>query len=96
MPNSGRLSAYWQNAKDAQSRPATLERMAERNTWDGFCSVCGSLVRALEGIVEASDGGRGYQILCPEHAPAGSLEQPKPPEASKLPSIHLGEDRYER
>jgi hypothetical protein len=70
--------------------------MAERNTWDGFCSVCGSQVRALEGIVEASDGRPGYRILCPEHAPALSLDSPKPPEASKLPSIHMEEERYER
>jgi hypothetical protein len=70
--------------------------MAERNTWDGVCGVCGAQVRALEGIVEASGGRKGYRILCPEHMPAGGLDAPKPPEASRLPSIHLGEERYER
>jgi len=70
--------------------------MAKRNTWDGFCGVCGSQVRALEGIVEAAGPGEGYRILCPEHMPAGVLDPPKPPEVSRLPSIHVGEDRYER
>jgi hypothetical protein len=35
-------------------------------------------------------------ILCPEHASPGALDAPKPPEASKLPSIHLGDERFER
>jgi hypothetical protein len=38
----------------------------------------------------------GYQILCPEHAPERSYDPPKPPEASGLPSIHIGEERFER
>jgi hypothetical protein len=70
--------------------------MAKRNTWDGPCSVCGSQVRALEGIIDATGPGEGYRTLCPEHMPAGILDPPKPPDASKLPSIHLGDDRYER
>ncbi len=57
--------------------------MAKRNTWDGFCGVCGSQVRALEGLVEAVAPGEGYRILCPEHAPAGVLDPPKPPEVSQ-------------
>jgi hypothetical protein len=84
------------SAKDPKDRQTTQEQMAERNTWDGFCSVCGAQVRALEGIVEASDGGRRYRILCAEHVPAGSLDAPKPPEVSRLPSIHMGDERYER
>jgi hypothetical protein len=37
-----------------------------------------------------------YRILCVEHASPGALEPPKPREASKLPSIHLDETRFER
>ncbi len=70
--------------------------MARRNTWEGFCGECGSRVRALEGIVEADDVGEGYRILCPEHMPVGALDPPTPPEVSKLPSIHIGDERYER
>jgi hypothetical protein len=44
--------------------------MARRNTWEGFCAECGSLVRTHEGIVEAAGPGEGYRILCPEHVPA--------------------------
>jgi hypothetical protein len=70
--------------------------MARRNTWEWFCGVCGSRVRALEGVVEAAGPREGYQILCPEHMPAGVLDPPRPPEVSKLPSIYLGDERYER
>jgi hypothetical protein len=70
--------------------------MAKRNPYDGHCSVCHVQVRALEGVVEASDAWPWYLILCPEHAPAGALDPPKPLEASRLPSIHLGDERYER
>jgi len=70
--------------------------MAKRNPYDGHCSVCHAQVRALEGVVEPLDRQPWYRILCPEHIPAGALDPPKPPEASKLPSIHLGEDRFER
>lgn len=70
--------------------------MAKRNIYDGPCSVCGVQVRANEGIVDTRSSGGGYLILCPEHMFPGSLDPPKPPDASKLPSIHLGEQRYER
>ena len=70
--------------------------MAKRNARDGYCSVCRVSVQALEGIVEADDSARGYRILCPEHMPVGALDPLPPPEASKLPSIHLNEERYER
>jgi hypothetical protein len=53
-------------------------------------------VRAGEGIIEAIDRRPWYRILCSELAPAGALDPPAPPEASKLPSIHLDEKRYER
>jgi hypothetical protein len=54
-------------------------------------------VRAGEGIkTPDSDARRGYVILCVEHAPERSLEPPPPPEASKLPSIHRSEEKYER
>jgi hypothetical protein len=53
-------------------------------------------VRAGEGIVDTLADGAGYQILCPEHMPPGSLDPEKPPEASRLPSIHLGDERFER
>jgi hypothetical protein len=53
-------------------------------------------VRALEGVVEPLEAPPWYRILCPEHIPAGALDPPQPPEASKLPSIHLGDDRFER
>jgi hypothetical protein len=70
--------------------------MTKRNPYDGHCSVCHAQVHALEGVVEASDVRPFYRILCPEHMPAGALDPPKPPVASKLPSIHLGDERYER
>lgn len=70
--------------------------MAKRNEYDGPCGVCGVNVRANEGIVERIATTSRYHILCAEHAPQGSLDPPKPPQASKLPSIHLGEERYER
>jgi predicted DCC family thiol-disulfide oxidoreductase YuxK len=40
--------------------------MAKRNPYDGHCSVCHAQVRALEGVVEASDAWPWYLILCPE------------------------------
>jgi hypothetical protein len=70
--------------------------MTKRNPYNGHYSVCHTQVRALEGVVEASDARPFYRILCPEHIPAGALNPPKPPAASKLPSIHLGDERYER
>ncbi|MCW3020388.1 MAG: hypothetical protein JWN10_2696 [Solirubrobacterales bacterium] len=71
--------------------------MTKSNQWDGACHVCGVRVREGEGRVVADpDARRGFLILCPEHAPEAALEAPKPPEASKLPSIHLDEERYER
>lgn len=70
--------------------------MAKRNPYDGYCGVCHAQVRALEGVVEATDVRPWYRILCLEHAPAGALDPPRPAQASKLPSIHLGDERYER
>jgi hypothetical protein len=70
--------------------------MAKRNPYPGRCSVCKAEIRAQEGIVEACDSWPWYQILCPEHAPVGVLDPPPPPDTSKLPSIHLGDARYER
>jgi hypothetical protein len=70
--------------------------MAKRNPYDGLCSECHAQVRALEGVIEASDVRPFYRILCPEHMPIGALDPPKPPQASKLPSIHLGDERFER
>jgi len=70
--------------------------MARRNPYDGQCSVCRTAVRALEGMVEAWDRPPWYRILCLKHAPTGTLDPPKPPAASKLPSIHLGDERFER
>jgi hypothetical protein len=73
-----------------------LERMAKRNIRDGYCSVCRVRVRALEGIIDPHGPGGGYSLLCPEHMPDKALDPPKPPDASRLPSIHLNEERYER
>lgn len=73
-----------------------MDVMAQRNTYDGTCHVCGGAVRANEGVVEAIKSRRGYRILCLDHAPIGSLEPPKPREASTLPSIHLQDARFER
>lgn len=42
------------------------------------------------------ESSKGYLILCPEHASAGSLDRVEPPEVSKLPSIHTDDERYER
>jgi hypothetical protein len=58
--------------------------------------VCGARVRALEGMIDSSDTRKPYLILCLEHMPAGALDPPSPPEASQLPSIHLGDERFER
>jgi hypothetical protein len=54
-------------------------------------------VRGGEGVVEAdSDDRRGWVILCLEHMPPGRLDPPRPPEISKLPSIYIDDDKYER
>ena len=73
-----------------------MDFMAQRNTYDATCHVCGAQVRANEGVVEAVKSRTGYRILCLEHAPIGSLEPPKPREASPMPSIHLQDARFER
>ncbi len=70
--------------------------MAKRNPYDGRCSVCNVDVRALEGVIEAADAWPWYRILCPEHMPEGLLDPPKRPGASRLPSIHLEDERFER
>jgi hypothetical protein len=75
--------------------------MAKRNPYAGHCSICGAAVGTNEGIVvydpeSPNAHRRGYLILCVEHSPEGSFQPPAPPEASKLPSIHRGEDKYER
>ena len=70
--------------------------MSQRNAYEGTCHVCGGVVPANEGVVEAVKSRKGYRILCVEHATAGSLEPPKPHEASTLPSIHLQDARFER
>jgi hypothetical protein len=75
--------------------------MAKRNDYDGRCDVCGAQVKANEGTkVSASEsphgGQHGYLILCVEHSDDRSFEAPPPPEASKLPSIHSGDEKYER
>jgi len=71
--------------------------MAKSNQWDGYCHVCRVPVREGEGrVITDPDARRGFLILCPEHAPEAALDAPKPPEASKLPSIHVGEEKFER
>ncbi len=71
--------------------------MAKTNQWDGYCKVCRRHVNKGEGLLEADpDSPHGYSILCVEHAPAGVLDPPKPPQTSKMPSIHLRDERYER
>jgi ferredoxin len=70
--------------------------MANRNRYDARCSVCHVHIRASEGLVQPTDARPPYRILCPEHVAAGSLDPPRPIEASKLPSIHLGDERFER
>ncbi len=70
--------------------------MAKRNPYAGHCTICRAPVRALEGVVEATGIWPWYRILCPEHMPAAALDPPKPPGASKLPSIHVDERRFER
>jgi hypothetical protein len=87
------------SAKSAVEKVTAIRNvklMAKRNTRDGYCSVCRAAVRAHEGLVEAADFAIGYRVLCPEHMPMGALDPPKPPDAAKLPSIHLDEKRYER
>jgi hypothetical protein len=73
-----------------------MASMAQPNAYEGTCHVCGVAVRANEGVVDAVKSRKGYRILCLEHAPAGSLEPPKPREASTLPSIHLQDAHFER
>jgi hypothetical protein len=70
--------------------------MNSRNEWPASCGVCGCSVRPGEGIVDTSAAGLAYRVLCPDDAPGGSLDPPKAPEASTLPSIHIGEERFER
>jgi hypothetical protein len=73
-----------------------MASMSQRNAYEGTCHVCGGVVRANEGVVEAVESRMGYRILCVEHAPTGSLEPPRPREASTLPSIHLQDAHFER
>ncbi len=71
--------------------------MAKSNDWDGVCYECRGEVRADEGIkVYDPETPRNYKILCVECAPTVSMKPPPPPESSKLPSIHRGEEKYER
>jgi hypothetical protein len=54
-------------------------------------------VRTAEGVkIPDAQSEKGYLILCPQHMPEGSLDPVNPPEASKLPSIHADDRRYER
>jgi hypothetical protein len=88
------VGAGWASVSDGVNGNTLSEiSMAKRNQWDGFCSVCRKRVRAYEGVVESAGPHQRYRILCPEHAPEGSLDAPKPPEASSLPSIHV--DRFD-
>ena len=70
--------------------------MAKRNPYEGSCTICRVPVRAFEGVVEPTGRWPWYRILCPEHMPAGALDPPTRPAASKLPSIHLDDERFER
>jgi hypothetical protein len=70
--------------------------MPSRNEWPASCGVCGSSIRRGEGVVDTSAAARGYQILCPEHAPEERVRPPGPPEASSLPSIHKEDEHFER
>jgi hypothetical protein len=71
--------------------------MAKPNEHDGYCEVCRKPVPRGQGVKDPDPDARlGYRILCLEHARDGALDPPPPPEASKLPSIHMDEDRYER
>jgi|GEM_PF-1495001 len=72
--------------------------MAKRNDYDGRCSVCDEPVKANEGtMVHDPDapyaGRRDYLILCVEHSADGSLEPPRPREASRP---RPADDRRER
>lgn len=70
--------------------------MAKRNPYKGTCSVCGAAVQANEGTIEQSDAWPWWQIHCVEHSSTGALEPPRPVDASRLPSIHRDERRFER
>ncbi len=65
--------------------------MAKRNRYDGSCTRCAAEVRAGEGVLEAAGGPFGYLILCVECAAPGTLDPPRPIEASQLSSIHTDE-----
>lgn len=66
----------------------------QRNDYAGNCTSCGTPLRDSEGIKQAAETARGYEILCLECAPSGALTPPKPPEASKLRSIHLDDEAW--
>ncbi len=71
--------------------------MAKSNEWDGYCAECRVFVREGEGrVIPDPDAKRGYAIFCLEHAPPASIDPPKPPEAARLSSIHLGDEKHER
>jgi hypothetical protein len=71
--------------------------VAKSNQWDAYCAECRVFVRKGEGrVIVDPDARRRYTIVCLEHAPDVALDTPKPPEASKLPSIHRDDERYER
>ena len=53
-------------------------------------------MQADEGTIEQIDVPLWWRILCVEHAATGALDPPKPVDASRLPSIHSDERKFER
>jgi hypothetical protein len=60
----------------------------ERNRWQGFCGYCGAPVQPFEGVIDATGGHAGCQILCVEHAPQGALATPEAVGVSGFASVH--------
>jgi len=53
-------------------------------------------VTATRTVAAGTDRFDTTSVHGPEHAPVGSLDPPRPPDAARLPSIHVDERRYER
>jgi hypothetical protein len=75
---------------------ASFEAVASTIILRGAMRDCSSQVQPLEGIVDATDAIAAIGSCAPNMPPRGRSIRPKPPTASKLPSIHLDEDRLDR
>jgi hypothetical protein len=84
------------HSDEADRSGHVCNEMAKRNPYKGTCGVCGTHVQAGEGTIEQIDTSPRWRILCVEPAATGALDPPKPIDASRLPSIHGDDRKFER